>query len=142
MRNDVPDEKASEDEGHTGNPHLISGIVIVSAIAVLLGCAGAYLCIRLQRAERKLRSMDKLQGEPKLGGPAGRPSIQDPSIAASVVVGVPLAHDDDANQQTITNGEVMHEQPLTPRLCKVVIIEEEINEDATITRHSGPLCDL
>jgi hypothetical protein len=132
MRNDVPDEKASEDEGHTGNPHLISGIVIVSAIAVLLSCASAYLCIQLRRAESKLRSMDKLRGEP---------SKQDPGIAASVVVGVPLAHDDEANQQTITNGEVMHEQPLTPRLCKVVI-DEEINEDATIAGNSGPLCDL
>jgi hypothetical protein len=134
--------KAPEDEGHTGNIHLIFGIVvpsvvpvhivsaiaallgIVSAIAALFGCASAYLCIRLRRAERKLRTMGK--GEPEFDKLVAKPVIQDPSVFVkpiakpatqdpSVVVGIPLAHD-DANQQTITNGEVIIEVPLTPRL--------------------------
>jgi hypothetical protein len=136
MRDYVQD-KASQYEGHTGNTHLISGIVIVSAIATLLGCASAYLCIRLRRVERKLCAMGK--GEPELGKPVAKPEKQDPSV----VVGIPLAYT-DANQQTITNGEAMNEEPLTPRLCKVVINKEEINidEDGTIEDQSGPLCDL
>jgi len=114
---DEQSHNASEDEGHTGNTHLVFGIVVVSAIAVLFGCASAYLCIRLRRAERKLGAMGK--GEPELDiqdpsvvvKPIAKPAMQDPSV----VVGVPLAHD-DANQQTITNGEVIIEVPLTPRL--------------------------
>jgi hypothetical protein len=117
----VQDEQGLE--GHTGNIHLIFGIV-VSAIAVLFGCASAYLCIRLRRAERKLRAMGK--GEPEFDKSVAKPVIQDPSVFVkpiakpatqdpSVVVGIPLAHD-DANQQTITNGEVIIEVPLTPRL--------------------------
>jgi hypothetical protein len=127
MRDYVQDEQghnASEDEGHTGNTHLVFGIVVVSAIAVLFGCASAYLCIRLRRAERKLRAMGK--GEPEFDKSVAKPVIQDPSVFVkpiakpatqdpSVVVGIPLAHD-DANQQTITNGEVIIEVPLTPRL--------------------------
>jgi hypothetical protein len=122
--------KASEAKGRKAHPSdwsLTFGIAVMSFIAAVFGCASAYLCIRLRRVERKLRAMGK--GEPELGKPVARPAIQEPSV----VVGVPLARD-DANQQTITNGEIINEELLTPRLplSKVASNEEEINEDATI----------
>merc|ERR1711977_747917 len=101
MGDDEQGHKAPEDGGHTGNIHLIFGIVvpsvvpvhivsaiaallgIVSAIAALFGCASAYLSIRLRRAERKLRAMGK--GEPEFDKPVAQPVIQDPSVVAKPI---------------------------------------------------------